>query len=96
MTTRNELMDLAKANPRPGTPELVTAITEASLQLNLATFQLDVRAKSAMFEKNNGSYQVVGSFLKEAADYEVAAAKLNTLFLTLACILQNGGVEISY
>ena len=75
---------------------LLTVIEEAHQQLGLATWQLGVRAKSAGAEKAAGSYQVVGSFVKEASDYESAAAKLNTLFLTLAIVLQQGGVAVEY
>ena len=96
MTTRQELVALAKTSALPGTSALLVAIDEAHSQLNLATWQLSLRAKSAETEKATGTYQVVGSFVKEASDYESAAAKLNTLFLTLAIVLQSGGVPVEY
>ena len=96
MTTRKELVALAKESTVSGARELLTAIEEANSQLNLAAWQLSVRAQSAESEKARETYQVVGSFVKEASDYESAAAKLNTLFLTLAIILQNGGVAVDY
>lgn len=96
MTSRQELVALAKASALPGTQPLLTAIEEAHLQMGLATWQLSVRVKSAEMAKEAGSYQAVGSFVKEASDYESAAAKLNTLFLTLAIVLQSGGVPIEY
>lgn len=96
MTTRQELVALAKSSGVPGTRALLVAIEEAHTQLNLASWQLTLRAKAAELEKVACSYQAVGSFVKEASDYESAAAKLNTLFLTLAIVLQNGGVVVEY
>lgn len=96
MTTRQELVALAEASAVPGTRVLLIAIKEAHNQMNLATVQLALRAKAAEMEKAACTYQVVGSFVKEASDYESAAAKLNTLFLTLAIVLQNGGVPVEY
>lgn len=96
MTTRNELMDLAKANPRPGTPELITAINEARDQMNLAAFNLHSRSQRAKDAIAERSYQDVGGVTADAIAYDCAAAKLNTLFMTLACILQNSGVEVNY
>lgn len=96
MTSRIDLLNLAQQHNVPGSKELVTAIKEAGLQLDLATFQLLTRAKSAEHFKQEGEFQVAGSFVKEASDYETAAGKLNTLFLTLACVLQNGGIANEY
>lgn len=94
--TRIEVIALATANVVPGTKEILTAIEEANGQLQLATWQLAMRAKSAEAFKAQNSYNVAGSFVKEANDYEVAAAKLNTLFLTLVCILQGVGLALDY
>lgn len=96
MTNRTDLVALAKSKSIPGTNEVMVAIDEAYQQLKLATMQLNRRVQSAQVQEEADSYEVVGSFMKEATDYEVAAGKLNTLFLTLAILLQNGGVEINY
>jgi len=96
MTSRQDLIALGKHHELPGTREILLAIQEAHAQLDLATWQLSVRAQSAIQAKEAGTYTVVGSFVKEAADYESAAAKLDTLFLTLACVLQNAGIKLDY
>lgn len=96
MTNRAELIAIAQKHSVPGTKEILTAIEEAKSQLYLATWQLTERAKSAEFFKTQKSYAVAGSFVKEANDYEIAAAKLNTLFMTLACVLEGASVEVSF
>jgi hypothetical protein len=96
MTNRAELLAIAKTHAIPGTKEIITAIEEAKGQLYLATWQLSVRAGSAASFKAEDSYEVAGSFVKEANDYEIAAAKLNTLFLTLACILEGASVDFRF
>jgi type III secretion system FlhB-like substrate exporter len=92
-TTRKQLVQIARENPVPGTKELLTAIVEANIQLKFATTQLAARAQSASQLAAEDSYEIAGSFVKEANDYEIAAAKLNTLMLTLSCVLENAGVR---
>ena len=93
---RTELLVIAKAHAVPGTKEIITAIEEAHQQLHLATWQLSERAQSAVAFKAQNSYNVAGSFVKEAHDYEVAAAKLSTLFMTLACVLSGACVDVDF
>jgi len=95
--TRKELIALAKQNGNfSGVQELLTAIEEAKLQMNMATWQLHVRSNSAVSAKNNESYYDVGTFSEEAAKYDCAAHTLKSLLMTLACVLQKNGIEINY
>lgn len=96
VTTRKQLVALAQENSVPGTKELLTAIEEANQQLQFAAKQLSQRSQAALQQTEAKSYETVGSFVKEASDYETAAGKLNTLTLTLACVLQNAGVRVEY
>lgn len=95
---RKELYDFAHTLDQKDAPvgALLQAIDEANQQLHLATWQLHVRAGSAMHFKQRHDFQHAGSFVKEANDYDIAAAKLNTLFLTLAVVLQQQGHQVDY
>lgn len=95
---RKELYDFAKTLNQEDAPvgALIQAIDEAHAQLKLATWQLHVRSESAMHNRAANTMYACGSFLKEAGEYEVAAAKLNTLFLTLAVVLEQQGHKVDY
>lgn len=95
-TTRKQLIQIARENLVPGVKELLTAIDEANTQLKFAVTKLSSRVGSALEHAAEDNYEVAGSFVKDANDYEVAAAKLNTLMLTLSCVLQNAGVRHEY
>jgi hypothetical protein len=95
-STRKQLVQIARENPVPGAKELLTAIEEANGQLKFAATQLALRSQLAAQHVAADNYQVAGSFVKEANDYEIAAAKLNTLMLTLSCVLENAGVRHEY
>lgn len=95
-TTRIDLLSLAKQHAVAGSAEILTAIEEANIQVNLATHQLLERAKSANHFKQQGSYYTAGSFGEESRSYDTAAARLDTLFCTLAALLQNAGLAIDY
>jgi phosphoglycolate phosphatase-like HAD superfamily hydrolase len=94
--TRKQLVELARDNPVPGVKELLAAIDEANIQLKFAVTKLSSRVGTASQHAVEDNYEVAGSFVKDANDYEIAAAKLNTLMLTLSCVLQNAGVKHEY
>lgn len=96
MTPRQSLLQIAEQNKDSAVECLISAINEANVQLKFAAYQLHVRADSAMINKDQDNYSVCGSFLAEANNYEVAAGKLNTLFLTLACVLEAKGIVTGY
>lgn len=92
-TTRKQLVQIARDNQVPGVKELLSAIDEANTQLKFAVTKLASRVGTAVQHAAEDNYEVAGSFVKDANYYEIAAAKLNTLMLTLSCILQNAGVK---
>jgi len=96
MTTRKDLIQLAEQHAFPGTREILTAINEASTQLQFATTKLSNLAEMTKRLSDENPYAVVDSFAPLASQYDVAAGKLNTLFLTLACVLESNGVKTEY
>lgn len=97
MTTRKELVALGSQHLLTGgVKQLMTAIAEAKNEMDLATFQLLTRSESADFAKKQENYEAVGSFAEEAARYERGAAKMQTSLFTLACVLQNAGINIDF
>lgn len=96
-TTRDELMKRATDKPVPGSKELVTAINEAKTQLDFAQMKLNQAVTHAQYLKDNvGHYAVNSSVVGTANEYDVAAGKLNTLFLTLACVLEANGIPVQF
>lgn len=96
--TRKAVFDYANKHHSdvPHIQHMLLAITEAKGELDLATWQLHVRADSAIFFKEQDTYNTCGSFLAEAGRYEAASAKLATLFITLVVMLQKLGADIEY
>lgn len=96
MTTRKELVQLAQQHAFPGTAEILTAINEASSQLGFAVLKLGNLSELTKNATKDNPYAVVESFAPLAVEYDVAAGKLNTLFLTLACVLESNGIKTGY
>lgn len=93
MTTREDLIALATSKPVPASPEILTAIEEARIQADSALAMVVSLATTASTGK---PHAVVQGLPKYAVEYEIAAGKLNTLFLTLACVLSAAGIQHEY
>lgn len=93
---RKELYDFAKTLDQTDAPvgAILQAIDEAHRQLRYSSATLILIAKQAA--ELEPTYVVHPNVVKYALDYEVAAAKLNTLFLTLAVVLEQQGHEVNY
>ena len=93
---RKELYDFAKSLDQKDAPvgAILLAIDEAHQQLkyNCATLAL-VLEQAVELEPAFCAQPVLHKY---ALDYEVAAAKLNTLFLTLAVVLEQQGHKVDY
>lgn len=94
---RKELYDFAKSLDQKDAPvgALIQAIDEANQQLNYAVYK--IASKLDLAKQHVGSFEVAADgFVHRANDYAIAAAKLNTLFLTLAVVLQQQGHKVDY
>jgi hypothetical protein len=94
--TRADVVRIAEENPVPGSKELVSAIREANNELKFSAATLLRNSTHANEQAQADTFVFTGSFMKAAAEHEVAGGKLNTLILTLAILLQSNGVEVNY
>lgn len=93
---RKELYDFATSLDQKDAPvgALLVAIDEAHSQISFASSRLAALAAAAT--KAAVGYGIEGQVMTLARDYEVGAAKLNTLFLTLAVVLEQQGHKVDY
>ena len=93
---RKELYDFAKTLNQEGASvgALIQAIDEAHHQLVFSSQRLSALAAGA--SKSAVGYGVEQALTSTVHDYNVAAAKLNTLFLTLAVVLEQQGHKVEY
>lgn len=92
---RAELYAYAKTHEvLPGVKPLLTAIDEATGEMRHALSTLntsiDLRLKAL------DGFGVDPMICAKAIHYQVACGKYNTLFLTLACVLEAAGHKVDY
>lgn len=77
---------------------MITAIDEADIALKNALCYLSIFAvaQQASADKNDYTAPNAEGSVKMAVAYANAGAKLDTLFMTLAVMLEQMGIEVSY
>lgn len=101
MTTKKDLMAIASSDHYLGNKaiqSLLVAINEAygHQKLNYALLQNSMAIADRVIEKDYYYTATDDSISKFATAHAIAVAKLNTLFMTLACALQGMGEQIEY
>jgi hypothetical protein len=100
MQTAANIVEIAKTSyaETVGVKELLTAILEATTQQTAAFIGLNNTINIINLVQSGGDvYHSADPSLAELAmSHTVASGKLNTLLMTLACVLESLGEEIHY